>query len=1397
MFIFPFLFFFHLIVRFCYNNNCTQLTNSVTDCDFLDPAEEITLSCVTGYENITLVNNRFNISVITPNHIVYINVSGCNFTNLVIENNIFFAISPCSNGTNRCSPTAILVEGVSNETVNFLSIENNEYGDDQVGFRDNRTKNNPTHKYGIHIVVETFEDFPLVLARSDPIFFTGEYLSTLRGEARYLFDRNKWMRGFDYDILITNFSKVDNCNYACKDICDACLLDPTRYSESVTAKCYNRTLFSKWANVGYNCEYDEVYVFPMEYEKESITFTKTITIRPFSWESGEITPGYIVPGTQVLNRPIIVHDHDVPPNLNEPIGELLENPHSIHLNGPNITFFDMDFFINGEYEDPFYGAVLFASTVATLEVVMVNCHIEATSATAVLFDPVLMNDLVYAIRLHENNITNIAVDIVPDSFGYLELIGNTFYNHIGGIVDTSLANGFIIRNNTGFNINFNVACGALFCLRDSDCTRPCELSHNYFDSIVIEEQFITYLGTFYSIYKLEEIGIELEWIFKNGDIDAPYGLEYVNLPFIPCNYTFMYWLKTQNQDLLGWEADIICDRGLPTEKICSGTCLPPRPPPEVCHVDESFLKSHLDYGYSLFNLLSEAVAGCLATPVQYIVINDGKYNETEGITFSRPDESQTELRIIGGGGDVIIIGHGHTFTDGDYDLINITGIEFHTKDFDESIPVLECMAVTNLFFGTVNNAIFRNLVFRGVNDRLGMPCATYLAFITFTGLTFEFVNIEMIGSIGWGLLLTGSGPLTNDSFVRLHNVQGSAIWKTFVDLQGIGKNRITNVKCVDLCGGIVKTEAIFRLVHKTSLVAKELSTTIYNLHVELNNSTFQSETLVPGGVGYISGIWIQNPVSGDLSFVEKFELKNITSNGYVVGLRYLNIAEEIIHLSEPSGSIPILLDSKRGMREMQRYNLIEGTIFDLKNGLPSLDDVLGISNACNDLCIPPGAYICEVSKTFTSVDFEYGTKRFNTIQGAINFCIIPTIPMPIKVLANGGTPASRELFVEDIKFNASKGITLYGEMDIFGVQRVAICGVHTFSLSQIGLITIQDFELRIGDCLSNRFTSIFSSATGNIEYNIKMQNLIVTNDFDINNDNITGLFNQLMYLKMSTMTQVELVNINVKRGVNVVENPIIEIESPRTVIVDGLTVEYSSGPALEIKEADDIILKNSVFNQCNMGRNSTLYYCVFVSFFDEIVANQNTFTRTGLGFVDGIKEKNGKFFTAFWIELLSGLTVNETDDHGFLNNITTSHIRDDVAVGVRIDGIVFSPFFLSLLQLIQKEFPRKISLNNLDILSLFHDIVINDDDQNIKLNASNNERLFCSDGCPIGRAGFAVVWYLLIFGGAILLVVIFVLVCPGGPYLLFGTREGFVINRDVSRGERRRLNASNLLNKNK
>jgi len=883
--------------------------------------------------------------------------------------------------------------------------------------------------------------------------------------------------------------------------------------------------------MGYLCkDYLEVRIFPVEYPQEITFFNKSFhLIKTIDYDTLGPNGGSYT----LLDKPRILHGDS---QVSNPFTSILN---SIVLGGKTIIMENLEFQVQGLYLFPYVGAFLFTSAISEMDITIKNCDFYGQKEHNVIFNNLIMDDQVDTLYIENSNFEGFKFDLIMNELMYFELVNNSFIDFESGLIDTESTNGFKITGNFANMTSINSICGGIICIQNTGCSSQCVLKDNNIIGPINNDAFLVWVGTNYPVYKLDNTNITINNILGNGDEDSWYGLEYINLPKIPCNYTELMILKSQNVAIKGWEADIICDRGLITEIECSLSCNPDIFPPNYCLVNQSVTFLDEGFGYSVFPSIKSALAGCLSNPIMKIVVVNGFYDEGS-LTFDQADVlTQFAFEITSYSTinpQVFVIGHSHTASS-QFVNFTISNMFFHSQDFTNNASTLPLTSVNHILIGALTNVEMTNLVFKGNPDSMQLPIedntpdvsVLLQLFVTSENKGLEMKNVVFAGSKSIGVVLKDGNSLDGDISSKFHveNVFGYSHQGGFIDIQGIGHINLTNIECVKSCGGVVETDSIIKIINKEIFVTSKLKIFIDRLKVVVDNSTYQFSltNLVPGGTGYTSGIWIENPAES-ASVVDYFVLQDLISLNYPVGMRYYDMSEVIIHLSEPMGSSPISLDAKRGMRETARYNNIEGTIYDMKNGEPTNDDFLDPINTCNDLCIPLDQLICKVDKDYLSSVLNFGLTKFHTIQEAIQDCTSPLIPMQIMLFDTESGGIVTTIHEENVVFNSSKSIHLYGTVGSTDSSRVQLVGTHKVRegvcvdliiedlimlpfengssinalISQEMILPTVDYHLTIVNVLfkTGYPTSTFSNAVIDLDItgNVIIQNVIIQQGFE-------------------------------------------------------------------------------------------------------------------------------------------------------------------------------------------------------------------------------------------------------------------------------------------------------------
>jgi hypothetical protein len=406
-----------------------------------------------------------------------------------------------------------------------------------------------------------------------------------------------------------------------------------------------------------------------------------------------------------------------------------------------------------------------------------------------------------------------------------------------------------------------------------------------------------------------------------------------------------------------------------------------------------------------------------------------------------------------------------------------------------------------------------------------------------------------------------------------------------------------------------------------------------------------------------------------------------------------------------------------------------------------------------------------------------------------------TNPMPIFVWNDGGSQ-----FNEDLMFNSSKGTELYGETaGTSNTPSIRLCGNHVLvDVSGPVAVIIRDMILEVGDCLDDRFTPVLKTSTP-IDHNLAIVRVQVDSDYDVDlvNDT-TGLHTSLIDVTFDGSNVVDFTDFNLNGGYPNENSTVIKISSAGEVHVDGMILSESFGPVMSLMDIESFSMSDSAFARCATGPLVFDNFCIFVSIPDDglIEMSGNVINRIGASFYGRF---DGNYFSALWIEFTSPFVVNSSSILGTLDGVIGWSIFNLVPVGIRINGVSFTPDFLALPQATQTQFPCSILVNNPSIVSsFFHDVVINDMDDQIIANASTNQRLYCSHA--VSRQfvlDTEVVWYIILFIALSVCVIVCFVCFDGKPFVMATDNPRFGLGKDLIPQRRKRWLAWMYLKKKK
>jgi hypothetical protein len=1276
----------------------------------------------------------------------------------------------------ECGLSSILLKKVIvPTTTSTLKITSNEYalGDDRK-----------TYRVGIFIDTNNATKLENLLYSSMPSSYNLAYPKFQR-VARNLKELNPLIFGRVYDVLIREYDEglIEECTNTCKERCDAesCLVDPTRINQTESGACFNEVLFDRLPFAFKNCPFENgtIYLFPTKYSNEVLTVFKSYNITKMYWRT---TAGNVDPYATVYDKPQIHHNQYY----------LMSNPyefynHSINLEGDRIFFEHIKFVFQDPYEDPWFGAVLFShNTSLTYNSVLKfhNCEFLGNSDDSVLFNSLQVNGQISSITFQFCSFFGVVYEFTPDTLDVLYFTNNDISfdgTSSRGVLDLEIYDYFEITDNHGIGlIRFNTICNGITCIKDSPCYYGgCKFDNNNFTGIPITTIDST-------VYNFDNVGITIDNINSNVATNDDYGLGYTNMPYIECNYTNLKKIIIRNMELTGFIDAVVCDLDETTEKSCSWPCIGERPPPKNCTIDPSVTVSHIDYLYSLFPTIEDALDYCLSEPVQHIVlIYPGNYIESNLLFQPADVDTQTGLRMESTVSGVNIIGTNHLFLES-YNYIEFYDLNFYSQLFTGPTAT-PLSAVFHIFRGSVKNLKMENVIIQSVPSPDNQPSdgSNYpdvdnlldieLAISGYVWTSLELIDVGLYGSKVASVLIDDlyvNDPY-NSSYIRFENVEGKANQQAFIELQGVGELFFENVTCTMWCGKFTSMTSAVRITNKEVFdVTNKLFFEINGLQIGVTNPIVQSAE--DNGVGYITALWIDNPTLLNSSLVETFKIRRLESLNYPIGLRYIDISENVLQLNEDPLSYPIAYDSKRGMRETARYNTIEGTKHDVRNSNFPLDGS-DPSHTCDDLCLPSDGEVCEVNDNYDDMFDGWGARRFATVQTAIEHCVSTTLPMPVKLVLDPGDPGIliNKEHIENVYFNSTKDIKFFGTISSSGTSRIVIVGRHAIATGQTGKLFIEELEFLIDDSrVPDRSKPLFvlDNPTGTINYQMKFADLILSTDLDPLNSGVIDA-------KVSS-TLMEFNNVVIEKGF-FTSKGVIDLQTYSTdVLFSGLVVEHSDGPALDIRNADGRIgITKSTFEKCGMAATIAQNSCIYIDSSNgvgTIHTSESLITRSGAIIKSN---ESGLYFSGLLYK--TDIDVYDVSQSTTLKNIKSWTMNTNIPIGIRITGVNFTGHILTLSPKGQKLFVRKISTNNLGIVSTFHDIVINERDNEIAADPDNNERYFCSDACQFRSSEFSSTFtYVGVGAGvAVLIVLIIVFTFPLG-FLITGRIKHFKI-RDV------------------
>lgn len=1328
---------------------------------------------------------------------------------IVIRDNHLISGGICQAGQDTCFSSGIHVRTVNQATTSTFDMRDNAYED--TSFPTVDIQQVSSFVYGTHIKSSgTAADFISILEATYGVIVLTRTETGFQEASLNIRQRNMLLTGNLYDVYIEidhlaqdpsqspDIIKRKNCEITCKGYCGWCVVDVSRVSDINSGYCYDITKFITLQNAAAKCEHGEIRLLPTLYSGYSYTFSRESLV--IGSLPQPITAGPLAPTVPIYSRARIHHGSTFVPTTAEPL------PHPIYMNTRNIEFRDVDFLLSPvDINEPsFY--VLFSRSSSSQYLFIssakfTNCSFISTTSFSELFSLSLFGNI-GALSLVNSTVQNWGFNALPGRLFTMTLTNNNFTQLNRGIANVVVDSGFNISNNVGRQLGWDARGNAILKISNTPCSAPlgCTLKNNdfvgVFADVTFQDTFGRDLKTVYgtsSIYDLESIDTPVSSFLDLSHRGASYGIRYRNMPQITCDQPGAKSLRTNNLLVKGIIADIICQQGLPEEYSCYGACLPPRPPPAECIVDPSFSTTSDNYLYSEFQDVQTAVSFCASQPTMIIRVVPGKYldqtliprrqsAQQTGISIRKFDPLSTD--------PVIIVGHGHVLTS-DFGSTYIEGIWFHTRDFDDPNAAASSDA-SSMFSGsvmalTINSCIFRSVANPNASVATsadGKPDVMSL-FSIMMNSTLVMTNNKFYGASTRAITITDAKiaePSVSTS-VTFTNNQGKVLLGSFLELVGSQSVVITGNECTSLCGGLADSVASVIYVDFKAEIDESMGLK-YGINMQFNKiaaSSVQYGNPFSSSPGYLAGFWINrmSPVNGPASVAE-FMLRNNTSTGYPIGTRVSNIPNNIIEMNEPPGWPTLFYDAKRSIRELARLNNnnLQGTVWDVKNGAPTMDSILGGTNACNDLCVPGSGAYCRVHSGYSSTDMGWDMVVFRTVNRAIDRCIIHPLVIVISQAAPSTADHPRDSIythTEQIYFKENllyynDDIVVRGEINKYTRKPPKLVGNHRFARGSVTGTTTTRIILQDLELVTNSSTGYVPSVpmifveTINPQYDmlfsILFKNILVTNGGSTPASSIIDLNN------IGTSASIAIDNVQVDVPILKDSGSIIEIKygtgcGTASVTVKRLTTLSSSGGALWISNSQSVGMTLSTLGDCGWSMSTTSPACVRLSMCNvysgnredanRIVVNQTVIEGPRDASEDSSRPTSARYverkisyagnnasFSAMLIEIQPTYPQPTTPIQAsdplpmFLAKIKNLYMRRNWYVGLRIMGWDWSSFVATYTEYADniRAPVRNLSVVNPKIDAVFADVILSANDQDVSQRQLPNSYLFCKDGCP-------------------------------------------------------------------
>lgn len=759
-----------------------------------------------------------------------------------------------------------------------------------------------------------------------------------------------------------------------------CYEDLYIYNSLNSGCCFGVTLFNKLYESFSNCKHRKLFLTPEIHPRQGLTINHPLQ---------EI----IVPYNQLT----IYHDNNSPMEYGTLFGSIRLNTYRLRINN---IYFIMD----GTNQDADnMNLFKFADNLYMHYIEFKNCKISTYPNLIYKYILRQQNENVHVKKIAYNNceLGKIGGLILNDQkrTHYLNITNShiTFFNQ--PLIDYTPVHGFSIQNSKFEQIeNIQVLENYGAQLTNSTCLMDCKFANNEFQRNILAD-----LDYSIKFTDLDNIGL-LDIVYNN--VTSEDKLFYQNIGSIPCNQQYLYFMKLNNPAVPG-----ICCKNDTEEICCTGSCEPPRIDiPPYCIVDSTFDINHPDFLWMYFHTLSSAIEFCKSEPIQRIYLSHEILNEPSDLIVTK-DIYIGPLWMLGNisapssesNMPTIITNQNGMFFDESLltPSIHIEHIRIMPfYNFDNWITgtvISTSQSIEAIIHGNVNNTKLNNLIIQtipyystsdNIDISINYPFADSIVDLNTQG----YLDIDYVKIYG----AKKNGIKINGKICDLRHIEARFILGgNFIYIQNGYRVLLNSITCTHYCGFFVSfSRFLIDIGFNENPMSTELAKfdcTDVTLQIPPSQQPFCLEAI---SNGYVTGFYFHglNLAAGsNPSNIEVFNVKNNVVDGYFVSTRFIGISNSIMTLNEPPGHTPLLLDSKRSMRELAVLNneqlQSKANGFDIMNNEFQLDYISPIF--CNDLCLPDVSSYCMVSQSlYDSSTFGWGTTHFSSVQDAIANCVI-------------------------------------------------------------------------------------------------------------------------------------------------------------------------------------------------------------------------------------------------------------------------------------------------------------------------------------------------------------------------------------------------------------------------